>query len=251
MTSIMSTLAQTASLVGGSIVEMLREFIQWPFLNVREHDYQAVLFAKLRSRFPDPVPVRFNMNPSLAKAHLWKDPRTSRVHREGCLGKKGTSGYVNVDIVVFRDGLVTLNCHRDGPTAMQETVRIDELEAAIEIKNAPSLNGAEASKFAADVARLAHLQSQHPQLLCYAVVIDQAISLPGIAQGARDPRDWLSLVQGLDRHPQRPPGPHVEVCYVEPKSLSPGRAFFSRPGIVRHDGAGANDVTPHGGVNDR
>jgi hypothetical protein len=205
----------TAGLIASAIDETLREFVEEPFFNIREHDYQAVLFGKLRTLFPVPIPVQFRMNPATSKGHDWKGPKTARVHRESCIGRKGKGGdAVNIDLIVFHDGVVTLQCHQDGPTALQEPVQLPDLAAAIEIKNAPSMNGGEAVKFAADVTRLARFQQTCPQLLCYAVVFDQSISLPSASSSRARATDWLARVQGLRARAVAPASPYVEVCYV-------------------------------------
>lgn len=235
------TVEPSANLIGAAIDEMLREFVEQPFLNAREYDYQAVLFAKLRARFPHPVPMRFVMNPSTASEHEWIAPKTARVHGESCIGQKGiTNGYVNVDLIVFHDGMVTLPCHEHGPTALQETVQLADLDAVIEVKNAPSANLQQAREFVNDIARLARLQQQNQRLLCYAVVIDQSISLPSAKARKVRPRNWLALVAGLRAHSATPDRPFVEVCYVSPADLAPARTFFSVPS----EGEGAHDSDP-------
>lgn len=211
------------------IDEMLREFLVQPFFNVREVDYQAVLFGRLRARIPDVVPVRFAMNPRTASPHEWMEPRTSRVHIESCVGQKGIAGEsVNIDVVILRDAEVELPCHVHGPTAPQETVLLNDVEVAIEIKNAPSKNSAEARKFAADVAKLHKLQQQRSELTCFGLVIDQSISLP-IARSRTDlVVEWFDLVRDLRRYDSEPAPPYVEVWFVDPKELQPRRVFFAR-----------------------
>jgi hypothetical protein len=218
----------TADLIASAIDEMLREFVEEPFYNIREHDYQAVLFGKLRALFSVPIPVRFTMNPATSEGHDWEGPKTARVHRESCIGRKGSGDkVVNIDIVVCREGVVTLQCHQHGPTALQEPVQLQDLAAVIEIKNAPSMNGGEATKFAADVTKLGRFQQQNPHLLCYAVVVDQSISLPSASSRRARPRDWLALVEALQPHTVVPAPPYVEVCYVNPTTLAPARTYFS------------------------
>jgi hypothetical protein len=218
--------AQT--IVRESIDEILREFLVQPFFNVREVDYQAVLFGRLRARIPNSVPVQFAMNPRTASPHEWMEPRTSRVHVESCVGRKGVAGEsVNIDVVVLRDAAVELPCHVHGPTALQETVLLSDVEVAIEIKNAPSKNSAEARKFAADVTKLAKLQQQRSELACFGLVIDQSISLPIARSRADLVFDWLDLVRDLRRHDAEPVPPFVEVWFVDPKELQPRRVFFA------------------------
>jgi hypothetical protein len=186
-------------------------------INVREYDHQAVLFGTLRQRLPNPVPVRFVMHPPRARRHEWSNHVTARVHGEACIGRKGVAGNaVNVDLVVFRDSEVALRCHAHGPTALQETMSLDDVEVPIEIKNAPSMNAVEATRFARDVRKLAVLQRGNPRLVCLVVVLDQSVSLSGARSSTARPRNWLSLVKGMTRHVQEPTVPAIEVWFVDP-----------------------------------
>lgn len=223
----MST-SSAQTVVREAIEGLLLQFLANPFHNVREHDYQAVLFGDLRVRIPNSVPVRFAMKPEGSDPHGWVQPRTARVHRESCIGPKGiVGGYVNVDLVVLRDAEVELPCHIDGPTGLQETVLLDDVEVAVEIKNAPSKNKGQALKFVSDVTRLAKLQKQRGELICFSLVIDQSISLPLATSKYADVRDWLAMVPDLHRYDVEPPRPFVEVWFVDPKSLLPQRVFFA------------------------
>jgi hypothetical protein len=168
------------------------------------------------------------MNPKGEPPHDWDQPCTSRVHSESCVGQKGAAGqYVNIDLVVLRDAEVEIPCHVDGPTALQETVFLNDIEVAVEVKNAPSKNKDEARKFAADVAKLAKLQQQRKELVCFSLVIDQSISLPSAGSRRDLVRDWLEMARDLRRSDTEPARPFVEVWFVDPKELQPRRVFFA------------------------
>ncbi len=51
-----------------------------------------------------------------------------------------------MDLVVLKDGPVTLSCSVDGATDVQESLREEDVEAVIEIKAAPSQDSVEASR---------------------------------------------------------------------------------------------------------
>jgi hypothetical protein len=218
------------SIVRAAIDKLLRDYISAPLFNAREKDYQAVLFAVLRARVPGQVPATFTVADGRTNTrHSWQNPRTSRVHMEMSLGKKGRAGEsTKPDIVVLRDRPVVLRCSVDGPADVQETLRVDDVEVAIELKAAPSQNGTEAGKFARDVAKLASAQREHPHLRCFAVVIDKSISTPCASSNGIRIGDWLGMVDtSLRRHAIRPHEPHVEVWFVEPRSVTPGQTYFS------------------------
>jgi hypothetical protein len=223
--------AQSAeSIVRAAIDALLRDYIAAPLLNAREKDYQAVLFAMLRARIPDQVAVTFidpEGRPNMR--HSWQSPRTSRVHMEMCFGDKGQAGAsTKPDVVVLRDRPVVLRCSVDGPADVQETLRVDDVDVAIEVKAAPSQNKEEARKFAADVVKLANAQRVHRHLRCFAVVIDKTVSTPCASSKGMSIADWLGMVDAsLGRHATRPEQPHVEVWFVDPQAMTPAKTYFS------------------------
>jgi hypothetical protein len=218
------------SAVRASIETLLRDYIAAPLLNAREKDYQAVLFSMLRARIPGQVPATFEIAEGRVNTrHAWSAPRTSRVHLEMCFGSKGRAGeWTKPDIIVLRDRPVILRCSVDGPADIQETLRLEDVEVAIELKAAPSQNLREAQKFAVDVAKLAKVQRKSPDLRCFAAVIDKSISVPCASSSAMRIADWLGMVNSeLCRHATRPDEPHVEVWFIDPRSLAQCQAFFT------------------------
>lgn len=225
-----------ASLVRDSIEDLLRQYVRAPLFNGREKDYQAVLFGMLRTKLPETVPAKFvEKNGRPNSRHLWSDEagaHTSRVHLELGFGQKGLAGAATKpDLVVFRDHPVTLRCSPDGPADIQDSLQVDDVEVAIEVKAAPSKNSGEAAKFAADVIKLAKLQCAYPELRCFAVVIDKTVSTPFASSVGLRAGDWLERVTSLERRATRSDGPVIEVGYIDPQKLVPTWAFFTSTGI--------------------
>jgi len=224
-----------ASIVRASICSLLREYIVAPLFNAREKDYQAVLFAMLRERIPGQVPVTFEIDDGRPNTrHAWSEPRTSRVHIEMCFGKKGRAGEsTKPDIIVLRDQPVVLRCSVDGPTDVQETLGLDDVEIAIELKAAPSQNTAQARLFVNDIEKLAKLQRAHRSLGCFAIVIDKSLSITGAYSKGIRIADWLGEVRpDLQHHATRPDGPCVEVWFIDPRLIAPCQAFFTTDDLV-------------------
>jgi len=218
------------SIVRASIQKLLREYIEAPLFNAREKDYQAVLFAMLRAGFPGQVAATFALaNGRSNTRHRWSEPRTSRVHLEMGFGQKGQAGAATrPDIVVLRDHPVVLRCSVDGPADIQETLRVEDVEVAIELKAAPSQNVGEARKFADDVVKLARVQRVHRGLRCFAAVIDKSISIPCASSIGLRVEDWLALVSGDLRYRDTQPNePFVEVWFVDSRLIVPRRVFFA------------------------
>jgi hypothetical protein len=218
------------SIVREAIDTLLRDYVAAPLLNAREKEYQAVLFSMLRARIPDQVPATF-IDPTGRPntRHSWQSPRTSRVHMEMCFGKKGQAGKsTQPDIVVLRDRPVVLRCSVAGPADVQETLRVDDVEVAIEVKAAPSQNKKEARKFASDVVKLANTQRVHRHLRCFAVVIDKSVSTPCASSKGMRIADWLGMVDAsLGRHATRPEQPHIEVWFIDAQTITPAKTYFS------------------------
>lgn len=222
----------TRALIRNSLQELLEGFLAAPLQNAREYDYQCVLFGILRRRFPHPVPIALAI-PGGRAPHAWVDPLTSRVHAEMSIGSKGKAGQsVKPDLVVLRDATVTLPCSVDGPTDVQETLRLEDVDAAIEIKSAPSANATEALKFAKDISKLLSLQEKKPEAHCFLLVIDKSLSLPSARSSRSRPTDWLARARDCERHDLEPPVPFVEVWYLDGEPKAPRQAFFSKANLT-------------------
>jgi hypothetical protein len=107
-----------------------------------------------------------------------------------------------------------------------ETFKITDVQAAIEVKNAPSKNIDEARKFIGDIEKLSKLQTNCTDLSCYCIVLDMSLSFFNANSVPRLDRDWLAMIPGTwSISGTKPSVPFVEIWFIEPNYLKPCRKF--------------------------
>jgi hypothetical protein len=135
--------------------------------------------------------------------HFYDEVVLSRVQLEMKIGNRERT-----DIIVFRaDRPVTLTCYPAGPADVVQRVSPEDVEAAIEIKAAPSRapkNNAvwERGDFARDIVKLSKLQKTAPHIRCFFVLLDKSVSVTGARSSEPPDESWRS---GLDKVPAPPP----------------------------------------------
>lgn len=185
-----------APVISECIQQLLREYVSTPFLDLREANPQAKLWTMLRRRLvPQKVKAKIVRHPGQKQQHhvhheeFW----TSRVQMQ-----MKVSGAEVTDIIVFRaDHPVTLTCWHTGPADVVAKVSPDDVEAAIEIKAAPSLNRKDRRSFAADVAKLHQLQCSVPLMRCFFILLDKSVSVAGATSSRPPDESWRSQLREL------------------------------------------------------
>jgi hypothetical protein len=214
-----------APVISECILQLLREYVLMPFLDLREANPQARLWTMLRDRLTPKIvratikPHRTLEHPHVHHEELW----TSRVQLQMKVG-----GAKVTDIIVFRaDRPVTLTCYDTGPADVVAKVCPEDVEAAIEIKAAPSWNRKDRRSFADDIEKLHELRTKAaPHLCCFFVLLDKSLSVPGATSSRLSDGSWrttllergfemslspsLSCVEAWDLESGDPPIPRVE-----------------------------------------
>ncbi|MBI5335572.1 MAG: hypothetical protein HZB72_13490 [Burkholderiales bacterium] len=161
------------------INELLLAHSENPFDVLREHGVQAELRELLLEEFPDRIPVKI-LQPHMPARFEWAGQQhTKRVQLEMKVrlepGETVERG--RTDLIVFRNSLpvedhVALTCCRNGPGDILATVRVQDVEVAIEIKASPSRTPEQRKKYAADLRRL--LDQNERGVEAFFVLIDKA-----------------------------------------------------------------------------
>src|SRR6516162_3195972 len=128
-----------------AIQRVLQEHVEEPFLLLRELGLQARLWSLLRQELkPNDLYCQVADKRPLHK--YTKEFKTSRVQLELKI-----SGTKKSDIVVLRpDRKPRLTCWPGGPTDVVAAIEPEDVEAAIEMKAAPSRNPGNQELFVAD-----------------------------------------------------------------------------------------------------
>lgn len=177
-----------APVISECIKKLLQEYVSMPFLNLREANHQAELWAMLRQRLAPPK-VRARIEPKRSRQpHVHEEVLISRVQLELKVGNTERT-----DIIVFgTDRLVTLTCDPAGPVAVLLNVCPDDVEAAIEIKCAPSRKPDCRRSIVEDVMKLHELQTRAPHIRCFFVLLDMSLSVPGATSSEPTDESWRS-----------------------------------------------------------
>lgn len=164
----------------------------------------------LRQRFAPltaPLIVRAEIVPKLPR-HDHEEAKTNRVQLELKVGNTERT-----DIIVFRaDRRVTLTGDPWGPAGALANVFPEDVEAAIEVKFAPSRKRQDRDSFVADVVKLHELQTKAPHIRCFFVLLDMSLSVTGAKSKEPPDESWRDKLRehGFEQA-SSPSSPFIEV----------------------------------------
>ena len=139
-----------------AIDELLQEYVQQPYFNMREEDFRSSLLQKLRDRVEETVEVKLVWDKNGKSLPLPENGRdkhtTSRIHSEVRFGK--TSKSPKFDIVILKAHPVSFYV-RQSETDVLSKLDINDVEVVIEVKAAPS--NRQHNEFRRDIEKLKQL----------------------------------------------------------------------------------------------
>lgn len=170
-----------------AIKELLNEHVQSPFLNMREADFRASLFGKLRCAFPDLVPVALlDRNGNSVVVMNQEKSVTSLVHAEVALvserHESNDLGVSDLAILCDRKSCLESFTIKRGPTDVLKILPTDDVGVVIEIKAGPTCLSGTNKAINKDIEKLKRLLRCAPHVHCFLVIIDKALSL-GVGSG--------------------------------------------------------------------
>jgi hypothetical protein len=183
--------SKTGHVISESIKQFLQDYVSMPFLDLREATQQARLWTMLRQRL-DPLTARARIVPKRPRQpHAHEEVLTNRVQLELKIGNRERT-----DIIVFRaDRLVSLTCDPWGPAGVLANVVSEDVEAAIEIKFAPSRKPECRQSFVDDVMKLHELQKRVRDIRCFFVLLDMSLSVTGAKSSEPPDESWRDTLR--------------------------------------------------------